>query len=194
MEGHTQSCMRVCTLMHVLSRSMHRLMHVPSRLTWMFVSLALLLGTTSGAVLAASVQLPSSTGSYFVYGNTSHTLSLNSRAGLVYTLYASTMDISETRGWMYIQTGTATCSRSRVYSGGVLVSDRIEFNSPYYPISADGLWHQDYFSYAPALNVNYPSHGYWQTHDGGSSCGYGGGVAWDKSSQAGAWGHYATSP
>lgn len=42
------------------------------------VCAALMVGAGSGAALAASVQLPSSTTSYFVYGNTSHTLSLNS--------------------------------------------------------------------------------------------------------------------
>lgn len=105
------------------------------------------------------------------------------------------MDIIEVRAWMYVNTGTATCSRNRIWSNGVQVKNQFEYNYPYYSITADGLWHQDYFSYTfPSLNVNYPSHGYWQTHDGGASCGYGGGVGWEKPGQMVAWDHWSTSP
>lgn len=154
---------------------------------------ALLLGATAGSVLAASVEFPA--GSYFVYGNASHTLSLYSRAGVGYTVYSTSVDITETRGFMYVQTGSATCARSRVYGNGVLQSNRTMFGSPSFPIVSDGLWHQRWFSYtSPPLNAAYAVNGYWQTHDGGASCGYGGGVAWGKPSQFGAWTHSATSP
>lgn len=156
--------------------------------------LAVVLGATTGTALAASVTLPSPTGSYFVYGNTSHTLSLYSRAGITFDTFPAVMDVDETRGWMYIQAGTATCSRSRVYSNGTLVSNRVEYAAPYYPIWNDGFWHQDYFTYGAGLTVLYPSHGYWQTHDGGAACGYGGGVAWGKASSWAGWSHSATSP
>jgi len=155
---------------------------------------ALSLGGGSGAVLAAQVLLPPS-GSYGVYGNTSHTLHLNSRGGIVFDAYPFTMDIIEVRAWMYVNFGVATCSRNRIWSNTTLVRNKIEYNSPWYPITADGLWHQDYFAYTfPSQNVSYPSHGFWQTHDGGSSCGYGGGFYWEKPGQSVAWDSESTSP